>query len=113
MLCHFNQFRIEKQQVHYSQHLVGVASRVDQNFERFDAEYSVYADQDGNPIEPKAVALTLAILHDAKADYHPNFAGTDKIVPEQVGRGLAAHLIHRELSGVVGSKAAAAIVDLI
>ncbi|MCB0340351.1 MAG: hypothetical protein KDD53_12140, partial [Bdellovibrionales bacterium] len=75
MECHFNHFRGGPGDIHYSAHLLETAKRVDLHFstQSIPGIYERITTQFGENLDPKAIAIAIALLHDSLEDFHENF----------------------------------------
>lgn len=73
MLGHFNHFRGGKDASHYSIHLLEVGERVVNTFDLIQGKSPALKDKQGNILDPKAVAVAVAFMHDNIEDFWENF----------------------------------------
>jgi len=111
--CHFNHFRGGKERLHYSIHPLEVAKRVDRNFDTFLSGFGQQFAKTEGPLMPKAIAISIAVLHDAIEDFHENFRGTAIELNEQQARKISEDYIKSQLGDLIGIYAGSQIVDAI
>ena len=112
--CHFNHFRGGPGTPHYSIHLLKVAQRVTQALDAIPGELPTILDADGAPIDPRAIAIALALTHDTIEDFHENFKNKAhfRYPPDDYHEVARRHLIDT-LTKAVGSEAANALAVMV
>jgi hypothetical protein len=113
MQCHFNHYRGGGTRPHYSIHPLEVARRVDNNFGRFRAEFEQIRDQCEKVLVPRAIAISVGLLHDAIEDFFENFKSSDEPISKRKGQELCEIHLTNRIGELFGVEAARKIVSFI
>ena len=98
MQHHFNHYRGGLGHPHYSIHLLEVANRVSMNFDSFPIIQDRIQDKDRNSLDAKAVAITLALLHDSIEDFFENFVRSNRSLSKGDAQLAAESHLRQELA---------------
>ena len=112
--CHFNHFRGGPEKPHYTSHLLEVAARVATNFDRISGAVPTLTDAQGQSIDPCAVAIAVAMVHDSIEDFHENFRGR-RFTDHQPSdfQAVARDHLYQRVNERLGSTVADAMVEFV
>lgn len=117
--CHFNHFRKGPGTPHYSIHLLEVARRTLEYFDETPGSLPEYQTLQGRALDPKAIAVAVALLHDAVEDLEKSFVGKFKFThctdrPQAADfQAVARKLIQERLSKAIDARVAKTVLEMV